>query len=114
MNTTTIAQTNSDSSSIDAGIAAARRVKHLAPVARDSINDPETLEGDVLSKAVVKALYDIHPHIRFEVALELSVIVESPPADSSTMEAIEHVVEDVCAHLDEWNRFEPPALPGQA
>ena len=114
MNTTPTAQHTPTSSDIDASIAATRRVQHLTAVARDAIDEPRTLNGDALAKAVVKALYDAHPHIRFEDALELAVIVETPPLDSSTAEAIEYVVADICSHLDEWNRFEPPALPGQA
>lgn len=114
MNTTTTAQHTPASSDVDASIAATRRVQHLTAVARDAIDDPKTLDRDALAKAVVKALYDAHPLIRFEDALELAVIVETPPVDSSTTEAIEYVVADICSHLDAWNRFEPPALPGQA
>jgi hypothetical protein len=114
MNTITTAQRISTSSDIDASIAATRRVQHLSAVARDAIEDPQTLDRDALAKAVVKTLYDAHPLIRFEDALELAVIVETPPVDSSTTEAIEYVVADICSHLDAWNRFEPPALPGQA
>ena len=61
-----------------------------------------------------EAVHDAHPHIRYEDALELAVIVETPPLDSSTAEAIEFVVADICSHLDEWNHFKPPALPRQA
>jgi hypothetical protein len=109
MDTTTTAQHTPASSDIDASVAAARRVQHLTAVARDAIDDPRTLDGDALAKAVVKALYDAHPHIRFEDALELAVLVETPPADSSTAEAIEYVVTDICSHLDAWDRSEPPA-----
>ena len=114
MDTTTTAQHTPASSDVDASIAATRRVQHLTAVARDAIDDPRTLDGDALAKAVVRALHDAHPHIRFEDALELAVIVETPTADSSTVEAIEYIVADICSHLDEWNRFEPPAIPGQA
>ena len=114
MDTTTTTQPIPTSSDVDASIAATRRVQHLIAVARDAIDDPGTLDGDALAKAVVKALYDAHPHIRFEDALELAVLVKTPPADSSTAGAIEYVVTDICSHLDEWNRFEPPTLLGQA
>ncbi|TSD13493.1 hypothetical protein DP107_11730 [Haloglomus irregulare] len=113
MNTITTAQRISTSSDIDASIAATRRVQHLTAVARDAIDDPQTLDRDALAKAVVKALYDAHPLIGFEDALELAVIVETPPVDSSTAEAIEYVVADICSHLDAWDRLEQPALPGQ-
>ena len=114
MNTITTAQRISTSSDIDASIAATRRMHHLTAVARDAIEDPRTLDEDTRVRAVVKALYGAHPHIRFDDALELAVLVETPPLDSSTAEAIEYVVADICSHLDEWNRFEPPALLGQA
>ena len=99
---------------IEASVAQSRRVRYLSAIVRDGIDDPDALDRDELAKAVVKALHDAHPHIRFEDALELAVIVETPPADSSTAKAIEYVVADICSHLDAWNRFEPPALLSQA
>ena len=113
MDTTTTAQPTPASSDIDASVAASRRVQHLTAVARDAIEDPRTLDEYTLAKAVVKALYDAHPHIRFEDALELAVLIETPPADSSTAEAIEYVVADICSHLDSWERLEQPVLRGQ-
>ena len=113
MDTTTTAQPTPASSDIDASVAATRRVQHLTAVARDAIEDPRTLDEDTLVRAVVKALYGAHPHIRFDDALELAVLIETPPVDSSTAEAIEYVVADICSHLDAWDRLEQPALPGQ-
>ena len=117
METTTGSPTGSHapaSGDVDASIAAARRVQHLSAVVKTRLTDVDvdTLDRDALAKAVVKALYDEHPYIRLDDALELARIVETPPADTSTTRAIEHVVGDVCTHLDEWNRFETPSSPG--
>lgn len=93
---------------VDAGIAATRRIQHLSVIVRDSIDDPENLTRETLAKAVVKALYDNHPHIHLEDALELARLVKTPPPDTSTTQAIQHVTADACAHLDEWSRPQSP------
>lgn len=97
-----------DTDSVDASIAAARRVQHLGAIVRDRLTDTDSLTGDDLAKAVVKTLYDVHPHIRLDDALELATLVETPPEELSTRRAIEHVVDDACTLLEEWGGFTPP------
>jgi hypothetical protein len=88
--------------SVDASIAHARRVQHLSSIvmarldnAADSSEDERTI-----AKAVVKALYQVHPHIQLEDALEFAHTVEDPPEEVPRGQAVEHVVDDVCTHLD--------------
>jgi len=88
--------------SVDAGIAHVRRVQHLSSVVMVFLdNPPDSREGErTIAKAVIKALYQIHPHIQLEDALELAHTVEDPPEEVQRRQAVEHVVDDVCTHLD--------------
>jgi hypothetical protein len=101
-------QSEQAADSLDRSIAAARRVQHLSAIVASRLTTPDQLEPNALAKAVVKALYEIHPHIRLDDGLELAVLVETPPDTVSTRRAIEHVVDDACTHLTEWGRFETP------
>jgi hypothetical protein len=89
---------------VDAGIAAARRVKHLSAIVRESLGpdpDHETLVGDVIVE-----LYRVHPAIRLEDCLELIPLIPSP-VDCSTKTMIQTIVDEACAHLEEWGRIGP-------
>jgi len=103
----TPAAPNLDEGSVDASIAATRRVQHLSAVVMTHLDDTDrhTDNPETLAKAVIKALYQIHPHIRLDDALELAHLVKIPPGDVSTRQAIEYVVDDACTHLDAWGRF---------
>jgi hypothetical protein len=90
--------------SVDAGVAAARRVQHLSAIVRESLGpdpDCETFVGDVIIE-----LYRVHPAIRLEDCLELVQLIESP-ADCSTKSAIQKIVDEACAYLEEWGRLGP-------
>ena len=89
---------------VDAGVAAARRVKHLSAIVRESLGpdlDCETLVGDVIIE-----LYRVHPAIRLEDCLDLVQLIECP-ADCSTKTAIQTIVDEACAYLEEWGRIGP-------
>jgi len=98
---------------VDAGVAAARRVKHLSAIVRESLGpDPnrQTLVCDVVFE-----LYRVHPAIRLEDSLELVQVI-APPTDCSTKTAIQTIVDEACVYLEEWGRIGPdrpetPALP---
>ncbi|WP_251344598.1 hypothetical protein [Haloplanus halophilus] len=101
---------NPNEDPVDASIAAARRVQLLSAIVMERLNDRDrhTADPETLTKAVVEALYQVHPHIRVDDALELVNIVEIPPRDISTRQAIEYVVDEVCTHLAAWGRFTAP------
>jgi len=87
---------------VDAGVAAARRVKHLSAIIGESLGpdpDRETLVGDVIIE-----VYRVHPAIRLGDCLELVQLIESP-ADCSTKTAIQTIVDEACTYLEDWGRL---------
>lgn len=96
--------------SVNLSIAAARRVQLLSAIVMERLNDTDrhTDDPETLTKAVVEALYQVHPHIRLDDALELAHLVENPPRDVSTRHAIAYVVDEACTHLAAWGRFTAP------
>ncbi|QLC35712.1 hypothetical protein EFA46_015775 (plasmid) [Halarchaeum sp. CBA1220] len=95
--------------SVDASIAA-RRVQLLTAIVMERLNDTDrhTDDPETLMKGAVEHLYQVHPHIRLDDALELVNIVKVPPRDVSTRQAIECVVNEACTHLAAWGRFTSP------
>ena len=106
MDTTPTAQPTPTSSDADASIA------YLTAVVRADIDDPRKSDGDAFATAVVKALSHAHPHVRLEDAPHLAGIIESPPPDLSTAEAIEYIIVKVCSELEEWNWYRHGWDPG--
>jgi hypothetical protein len=89
---------------VDAGVAAARRVKHLSAIVRESLGpnpNRETLVCDV-----VVELYGVHLAIGLEDGLELVQLID-PPTNCSTKAAIQTIVDEACVYLEEWGRIGP-------
>jgi hypothetical protein len=92
-------------------IAHIRRVKHLSVIVREDLGP--NVECDGLEQKVAGSLYQHHPSIRLEDALDLRYHLKEPSSESSTDSAINGIVDEACTLLESWgilgqNRSEDP------
>lgn len=84
-------------------IAHNRRVKHLSAIVREDIGSD--VERAALEREVVNSLYNHHPSIRLEDALELTSRLHAPSSERSTDSAITDIVDEACTFLENWRRL---------